>query len=161
MPADRLGQPRADPATAVRDAPAADIDGPTLYRILALRVDVFIVEQKCIYSELDGRDLEPSARLVWAERAGEVLATLRLLFDDDGTARIGRVATAASARGNGLAARLMERALQLAGDRSVVLNAQSYLTDWYARFGFERAGEEFLDDGIPHIPMRRAAGPLD
>jgi ElaA protein len=138
----------------LHDAHAAEMDPVTLYRVLALRVDVFVVEQECAYRELDGRDTEPGTRLVWAERDGEVVATLRVLTEADGTARIGRVATAASARGEGLAALLMKRALELTEEVEVVLHAQSYLTDWYARFGFERDGAEFLDDGIPHTPMR-------
>jgi ElaA protein len=134
----------------------ADLDPMTLYRILRLRTDVFVVEQECAYPELDGRDLEPSARQVWIEREdGDVVATLRLLLDPDGAARIGRVATAPSARGEGLAAVLMEHAIALAGAADVVLDAQSYLYDWYARFGFQRAGEDYIEDGIPHVPMRR------
>jgi ElaA protein len=85
-----------------------------------------------------------------------VLATLRVLDDDPHTARIGRVATARSARGEGLAARLMTRALELCAGREIVLDAQTYLLDWYRRFGFVRDGEDFLDDGIPHVPMRLA-----
>lgn len=143
------------PETTVQDAPLAALDAATLYRILALRVDVFVVEQECVYRELDGRDLEPSARLVWAERDGRVLATLRLLIDPDGSGRIGRVATAVDARGGGLAALIMTRALELASGRAVVLDAQSHLADWYGRFGFERTGPDFDDDGIQHTPMRR------
>lgn len=139
----------------IHDAHLSAIDRVTLYRILALRTDVFVVEQNCAYPELDGRDLEPSTRLVWAEDDGAVLATLRLLVDPDGTARIGRVATSAAARGRGLAAKLMERALELAESRPVVLHAQSYLVAWYGRFGFVRTGPDFDDDGIPHAPMRR------
>ncbi len=138
----------------VRDGAAADLDAPTLYKILKLRVDVFVVEQSCPYPELDGRDLEPGARQLWIERSGDVLATLRML-DDGAALRIGRVATAPAARSAGHARRLMERALELAGDRDLVLDAQSYLQAWYERFGFVRDGDEFLDDGIPHVPMRR------
>jgi ElaA protein len=145
------------PDVAVHDAVLADLDAPTLYRILALRVDVFVVEQECPYPELDGRDLEPATRLVWADRDGVVLATLRLLVEDDGSARIGRVATAAGARGAGLAAAIMTRALELSAGRPVVLDAQSQLADWYARFGFTRTGADFDDDGIRHTPMRRPA----
>ncbi|WP_375484701.1 GNAT family N-acetyltransferase [uncultured Jatrophihabitans sp.] len=145
-----------DAAAEVRDALLVELDPTTLYRILALRTDVFVVEQDCVYADLDGRDLEPGARQLWLERDGAVLATLRLLDDPDGTARIGRVATAKRARGQGLAARLMQRALELAGERAVLLDAQSYLEQWYARFGFVRDGEEFVEDGIPHVPMRRA-----
>jgi ElaA protein len=137
----------------VRTAAVAELDPATLYKILQLRTDVFVVEQQCPYPELDGRDLEADARQLWIEDAGAVVATLRLLRDPDGTARIGRVATAAAARGAGLAAVLMQKALELT-DAAVVLEAQSYLEGWYARFGFMRAGEEYLDDGIPHIPMR-------
>ena len=142
----------------VRDAATADLDAVTLYRILKLRTDVFVVEQQCPYPELDGRDLEPTARQLWIEGDHYVLATLRLLRDPDGTARIGRVATAQDARGAGLAAELMTSAMELAGEGEVVLDAQSYLEGWYARFGFVRAGEEYLEDGIPHVPMRRHLG---
>jgi len=138
----------------VQDAPLAEIDPVTLYRILALRSAVFVVEQDCVYLDLDGRDLEPDARLLWIERDGAVVTTLRLLLDDQRTARLGRVATARSARGDRLAAQLMTRALELCGERDVVLDAQSYLQQWYARFGFAQDGPEFLEDGIPHVPMR-------
>jgi ElaA protein len=145
-----LNEPR------IRDAAAADLDVTTLYKLLRLRIDVFVVEQECPYAELDGRDLEPGARQLWAESSGEIVATLRVL-DEGPVARIGRVATAASARSTGLAGRLMQRALELAGDRDVVLDAQSYLQGWYERFGFARVGEEYVEDGIPHVPMRRSA----
>lgn len=138
----------------VRDAPLAELDPATLYKILALRTDVFVVEQNCPYPELDGRDLEPTARQLWIERDGAVLATLRLLTDPSGDARIGRVATALPARGEGLAVALMQRALALAADRSVVLDAQTYLRAWYARFGFVESGPEYVEDGIPHVPMQ-------
>ena len=139
----------------VHDATAAELDPATLYRILQLRVDVFVVEQHCCYAELDGRDLETGTRLVWAEEGDAIVATLRILTEPDRSARIGRVATAQRARGRGVAARLMTRALEITGDRRVELDAQSYLTEWYAGFGFTVCGAEFLDDGIPHTPMRR------
>lgn len=139
----------------VRDAAAGELDAGTLYRILKLRVDVFVVEQKCPYPELDGRDLEPGARQLWIEDGGEVVATLRVL-DDGAAVRIGRVATAATARSAGHAGRLMRRALELAGGRDVVLDAQSYLQTWYEKFGFVRTGDEYIEDGIPHVPMALA-----
>jgi ElaA protein len=148
----------ASPIVDVRDAALTELDPLTLYRILALRSEVFVLEQACVYLDLDGRDAEPSARQLWIERDGEVIATLRLLTDDGGTARIGRVATAKSARGGGLAAALMRRALELAAGREVVLDAQAYLFDWYAGFGFVRAGDDYVEDGIPHVPMRLDTG---
>ncbi|HJQ42604.1 MAG TPA: GNAT family N-acetyltransferase [Jatrophihabitantaceae bacterium] len=139
----------------VRDASIAEIDAAVLYRILRLRVDVFVVEQNCVYAELDGRDLEPTTRMVWAERDGEVLATLRILAEPSGARRIGRIATAGHARGGGLAARLISHALELIGDREAILHAQSHLTEWYEHFGFEVSGDDYIEDGIPHTPMRR------
>jgi ElaA protein len=137
-----------------RDSAVRDIDPLALYGLLKLRVDVFVVEQECPYPELDGRDVEPDARMLWIEEDGEVLATVRLLCDGDDR-RIGRVATAASARGRGLAAQLMERALADCPGRLVRLDAQAHLEGWYARFGFAVDGEPFLEDGIPHVPMSR------
>jgi ElaA protein len=133
-----------------------DLDVTTLYAILKLRGDVFVVEQKCAYPDLDGRDTEPGTRHVWFSRDGAIHAYLRIL--DDGThQRIGRVVTAPGARGAGLAGRLVTEALRLIGDRPSVLDAQAHLAGFYARFGYEPTGPEFLEDGIPHIPMLRAA----
>jgi ElaA protein len=142
----------------VRDATLTELDPALLYRILALRTEVFVLEQQCVYVDLDGRDLEPDARQLWIERDGAVVATLRLLRDSDGSARIGRVATALSARGEGLAALLVGRALELAAGADIVLDAQSYLSGWYERLGFARDGADFVEDGIPHVPMRRRTG---
>ena len=141
--------------TTVRSAPAPSMDPGVLYAVMRLRQDVFVLEQECLYPDMDGRDLEPGAVQFWAEAAdGGVLATLRVLDDGDGVARVGRVATAVPARGAGVAAELMQAALAtLRGP--VVLDAQSHLEHWYARFGFARDGAEFVEDGIPHVPMRR------
>ncbi|WP_457255725.1 GNAT family N-acetyltransferase [Pedococcus sp. P5_B7] len=150
------------PTPDVRTARFADLDPLTAYRLWALRSAVFVVEQDCPYLDLDGRDLEPLTRHLWVEQDGEPVATLRLLDDGD-QLRIGRVATAVSARGRGLAASLVRAALALAGERAVVLDAQSHLVDWYAGFGFAPSGRGFLEDGIPHTPMRRTgrgSGPL-
>jgi ElaA protein len=139
----------------VRDAHLRALSPEQLYRILALRVDVFVVEQECAYRELDGRDTEPGARQVWAERGDVVVGTLRVLEEADGSVRIGRVATARSARGQGIGQLLVSHALTLAGHRAVVADVQSYLTRWYEKFGFVVDGAEFVEDGIAHVPMRR------
>jgi len=89
----------------------------------------------------------------------EVLGYARVL-DDGAVWRIGRVVLAPAARGRGLADALMTTALQVCGGRDVVLDAQSPLAGWYATFGFEVTGPEFLDDGIPHLPMRRGASQM-
>lgn len=143
-----------------------DVSAETLYRIMWLRVQVFVVEQQAAYPELDGRDLEPDTELLWIEDAGEVLATARVLLDGPrgaaSSARIGRVATAAVARGRGLAAELMRAGIEVSHERwphlPIALDAQAHLADWYGRFGFVVSGPGFDEDGIPHLPMTRDAG---
>ncbi len=128
---------------------------PTLaYRLAALRSIVFVVEQNCPYLDLDGRDLETTTRQCWIEGPdGAPVSALRLLAEPGGGWRIGRVVTAASHRGQGLAAILVGHALSRPGP--FVLDAQAHLGDWYGAFGFRRSGADFLLDGIPHTPMRR------
>jgi ElaA protein len=142
--------------TRLHTATFAELDPRTAYLLWQLRESVFVVEQTCAYLELDGRDLEPGTRHVWVADGDRPVAYLRVL-DDPGCARIGRVLVAVSHRGRGLAAQLMDAALAGLDGRPVRLDAQSYLVDWYARFGFTAAGEEFLEDGIPHVPMARDA----
>lgn len=130
--------------------------GPELaYELLRLRQDVFVVEQACPYPDLDGRDLEEGTRHV-VLRDDDVLLGCARVLDDGDVWRIGRVALRADARGQGLADHLVTTALQVCKGRDVVLDAQSPLAPWYAGLGFEIDGPEFLEDGIPHLPMRRA-----
>ena len=142
-----------DGAPIVRHAAFAALAPDLLYGILRLRADVFVVEQRCAYGDLDGRDLEDEAEHWWAERDGEVVAYLRVLHEADGATRLGRVVTRADARGHGLAARLIRDALAASG-RPVRIDAQAHLARWYRRFGFEVSGELFVEDGIDHLPMR-------
>jgi len=146
-----------EPHDELRSATFRDLDTTTLYGLLKLRSDVFVVEQECVYADLDGRDDEPGTRHLWFTRDGEMRAYVRVLDDGD-EQRIGRVVTAKSARGAGLAGRLMEEALTVIGNRTSVLDAQSYLVKFYSRYGFEPTGPEFIEDGIPHTPMRRLPG---
>lgn len=146
-------------AVTLHRAPVAEIAPLTLYRLLWLRVSVFVVEQEAAYAEIDGRDIEPGAELMWAEgESGEVLSTLRLLRED-ATTRIGRVATSSAARGRGIAADLMRAAVdhldREAPGIPILLDAQAHLADWYGRFGFVVSGDPFTEDDIPHLPMRR------
>lgn len=122
-----------------------------LYAILRLRIDVFAVEQWCVYQDLDGRDLEPTTRHAWVPSDDGVLSYLRVL-GEPGSEVIGRVVTAPHARGRGLGRLLMDEALERCA-RPVRIEAQSYLLGWYGTFGFEPCGAEYLEDGIPHTPM--------
>jgi len=128
-----------------------------LYPLLTLRSAVFVVEQESIYEDLDGRDLLPSTTHIWWQPAEEPHGYLRLLPDQDGTHRIGRVCTAKHARGAGLGALLMKAAMERVGDDAAVLEAQTYAQAFYARFGFAATGEPYVEDGIEHITMRRPA----
>ena len=124
--------------------------------LVRLRLDVFVVEQACPYPELDGRDVEPGTLHHWTiGDDGATTCYARTLVDGEAI-RIGRVVTAAEARGRGLAALLLSHLIERFDGRVLVLDAQSHLAEWYGRFGFERAGAEFVEDGIPHVPMRRA-----
>lgn len=128
-----------------------------LYAILRLRSAVFVVEQTCVYQELDGRDDEPLTRHLWfADRTDaprpNIASYLRVLHDPEAN-RIGRVVTDPTARGAGLARRLVDIVVDTTTG-PLVLDAQDYLEEFYASFGFVRSGPHFVEDGIPHVPMR-------
>jgi ElaA protein len=147
----------AMPATVHRSW-AADLSPGVLYEILRLRVEVFVVEQACPYDELDGRDLEEQARHYWLGGDGHpepVLGCVRLLGEQTGEYRIGRLCTARSVRGRGLGHRLMEAALAEVGDDACVLDAQEHLADFYRGYGFVPTGPAYDWDGVAHLPMRR------
>ena len=126
-----------------------------LYRILKLRVDVFVVEQACHYPELDG--LDQDALHLWLEDEGEVLAYLRVL--DRGAesdyVSIGRVV--ARERRKGLGTRILRAGIRAARERfgaeAIYLEAQTYAVGLYEKQGFRIISEEFLLDGIPHVKM--------
>lgn len=145
-----------EPRDDIRVASFRDLDTTTLYAILKLRADVFVVEQNCAYGDLDGRDTEPGTRHVWISRGDEIPAYCRILDDGD-VERIGRVVTAPEARGAGLAGHLVGHALTVIGNRPSVLDAQAHLVRFYEKYGFRQTGPEYLEDGIPHIPMAREA----
>ena len=132
----------------------ASFDGLSLeclYDILRLRVEVFVVEQQCPYPEIDNLDFE--AIHVWINDEQGLASYLRVIEEED-TCRIGRVVTRPDARSRGLSRRLIHHVLDRT-DGPWALSAQLYLRDWYTNLGFDQNGPEFLEDGIPHIPMFR------
>ena len=129
-----------------------------LYAMLKLRVDVFVVEQKCPYPEIDGKDFEAfHLRILDGE---ELAAALRVLppESEGKSAKIGRVVVAPDYRGYKLGQRLMKEAIEFAHDRfpgiAIELGGQSHLQKFYGSFGFEAISDEYLEDGIPHVDMR-------
>jgi predicted GNAT family N-acyltransferase len=119
----------------------------------AVRHEVFVVEQKVpLALEWDEMDAL-SLHAVVLDDEGAAAATGRLLPDG----HIGRMAVRKALRGEGLGAMILQalmREAELRGDRAVLLNAQTHAAPFYARHGFVREGEEFIEAGIPHIRMR-------
>lgn len=158
-----------------------------VHKLYKLRVDIFVHEQQTPYAEIDDTDAAPTTNhiLVWERTdatptnligcarlapitAAELKAyTGKGISLDDATplSQLGRVAVAQEERGSGLSGELMRNALRLAyeqyPDRDVVLTAQKPLADFYAEYGFEVLGEEYLDSGVPHLPMLLKADELE
>ena len=133
-----------------------------MYRILALRADVFVVEQTCAYQDLDGKD--EHSFWVWAEdENGTVHATARLLPAGISYKEIsiGRVCTSMESRRTGLGKLLMEECLKqcehIWGKQTITISAQQYLLKFYNELGFVEEGEMYLEDDIPHLKMKRKA----
>ncbi|ENM3878332.1 TPA: GNAT family N-acetyltransferase [Vibrio cholerae] len=132
-----------------------------LYELLKLRVDVFVVEQTCPYPELDNKDTLNEVHHLLGYQDGELVACARLLPAGVSypSVSLGRVATKASARGNGLGHQLLQTALEqcqnLWPQQSIEIGAQEHLREFYARYGFVATSETYLEDGIPHIDMKR------
>jgi ElaA protein len=134
-----------------------ELTAADLQAVLKLRAEVFVVEQESLYLDVDGRDLESGTVHYWLQDDDRILAYLRLLTEPDGEQRIGRVVTAKDARGSGLGYQVMAAAVEdLNGARSV-LESQTYAQGFYERFGYVVDGAEYVEDGIPHVTMRRAA----
>jgi ElaA protein len=133
-----------------------------LYDMLAMREAIFVVEQGCVYQELDG--LDKIALHLLAVQSENVVACLRILppSETEAGVRIGRVAVSPGWRNRGLARLMMQKAVVKAREdypsSRVLLNAQTYLQDFYRSLGFQVSGKEFLEDGVPHVPMQMPAG---
>ncbi|XBS69852.1 GNAT family N-acetyltransferase [Acerihabitans sp. KWT182] len=127
-----------------------------LYEILALRNEVFIVEQTCPYLDIDGLDLLGDNRHVAGYQGSDLVAYARILTDSDSLI-IGRVIVSPRARGIKLGNRLMEQALAACvahwPGRKVHLSAQAHLQQFYGRFGFHVVTDIYYEDNIPHIGM--------
>ena len=140
----------------------SDLGKEQLYALLKLRSEVFVVEQKCAYPDLDGQDLEGDTYHLMGWEDDQLKAYLRLLDPQSqgGDVVIGRVITAPQARGQGVGHEMMEQALKQAEKHwpqvPIYLSAQAQLQGYYGKYGFVVAGEEYLEDDIPHIGMRRS-----
>ena len=129
-----------------------------LYDVLYLRSEVFVVEQQCIYLDPDRNDAQ-AFHLMGFLPDGTLAAYCRILPPGVtySHASIGRVVTSPACRGMGFGKELMTRAiettLQQFGVNVIKIGAQAYLRKFYTDLGFKEMGSEYLEDGIPHIPM--------
>jgi len=132
-----------------------------LHDLLRLRIDIFVVEQRCAYAEADGRD--PAATHVLGHGPdGSLLAYARVLPPEaGGVPRVGRVVVRADMRGQGIAHALMNEVLTTLkaahGSCRSKLSAQAPLQGYYARHGYRTVSAEYDWDGIPHVDMVRDA----
>lgn len=127
-----------------------------LYGILRSRSEVFVVEQDCVYQDLDGRD-ERSLH-VFIKEGNDIIAYLRVIRPDEQRkeASIGRVLTKKEARGKGIARILMLKGIEIAKSMAptIEIEAQSYLKNFYESLGFRVCSEEFIYELRRHIRMK-------
>lgn len=139
------------------------LSGSVLYEILKLRSEVFVVEQACIYLDMDDKDQESLHVTLWEN--SKLIAYSRILpaGASFSVPAIGRVITSPTHRGRGLGKQLMQYALQGCyenfGQDEVRLNAQVQVIPFYESLGFYPCGEIFLEDGIEHRTMFRPYAP--
>ncbi len=145
-----------------RIKPFYELTNDELYGLLKLRIDVFVVEQKCYYADLDELDRHPKAQHLFLEDENRIIAYLRALPPNlvyPGCAAIGRVATSSQNRNTGLGKELLQRGIELCDqqwpDVPIKIAAQEYLKNYYARQGFVPISDSYMEDGIPHIDMLR------
>jgi len=135
------------------------LDNHQLYELMKLRVNIFVVEQKCSYPELDDKDRNIETRHLMAYRDSSLIAYARLLppglsYPD---VSIGRFAVESSVRNQGIGSLLMKKSLEeiakLWPDQAIRISAQEHLVRFYEKFGFIKVSDSYLEDGIPHVEM--------
>lgn len=146
--------------------PFAALSGAEVEALFRVRQAVFIVEQRCVYADVDGLDPGAWHLLAWPAAAGLPLACARLLSPGVKFVQpaIGRVLTHGAGRATGLGSALVARAVRACEEvwpgQGQALSAQQHLAGWYARFGFAAVGPVYDEDGIAHQDMVRPAGAL-
>jgi ElaA protein len=138
----------------------SELTNEEVYKILQLRMEVFIVEQNCVYQDCDNKDYKAYHFTAWEDDI--LLAYTRLLpigISYPEHASIGRVITAPVARGKSMGKELMKRSIEqvytLFGKVPIKISAQLYLKKFYGSFGFIPQGNVYPEDGIDHIAMEK------
>jgi ElaA protein len=147
-----------------RCLPFAALSADTLYRLLRLRSEVFVVEQNCVFLDMDGLDaqcLHVLGEVVDENGTPHLHASTRLVPPGVAFAEasIGRVVTAPAARGGGIGHALMNESVRLLeklwGPQPIRIGAQAHLESFYNRHGFVSDNKPYIEDGIPHLEMIR------
>ncbi len=133
-----------------------------LYQLLKLRQDVFVLEQTCLYPDIDGEDVNHKHLLSYDQN--NLVGYLRVIppeFHQSGNLAIGRVVTSDSYRGLGVGRLLMEKAIEYCLEQypkqDIVVSAQHHLEHFYQSLNFNTTSEVYLEDGIPHVAMTLSA----
>ena len=132
-----------------------------LYAIMQLRMEIFSVEQNCVYQDADNKDFQSFHLSAWDDKI--LVAYCRILPPELSfkEASIGRVITAAAYRKNGTGRALMQKAIALTLQqfdcKQITIGGQLYLKKFYNSLGFTQVSDTYLEDGIPHIEMRFTA----
>ena len=128
-----------------------------LFAILRARVEVFVVEQTCAYPEIDEVDNHDLTQHVFVFKEQQLAAYARCYDKNEQFSAFGRVLVTEQFRGEGLASKLVQIAIETCQQRwpekAILIGAQCYLTSFYQQFGFKNVGDDYLEDGIPHQDM--------
>lgn len=136
-----------------------ELSGKEMYEIGKLRSEVFVIEQKCLYLDLDGKD-EKSVHIYFLDEGSkEIICYCRVLKRGVSyeASSIGRVVTNPKYRGQGYARKLLLEAIEVVKsrfkDNEITIGAQNYLREFYKSLGFKVISDVYDEDGIPHIDM--------
>lgn len=136
-----------------------ELSGKEVYEIGKLRSEIFVIEQKCLYLDLDGKDYQSIHLYIKDENSEEIICYCRVLkkgvsYD---SCSIGRVLTNPKHRGKNYARVLVSKAIEIVRDelkdKEITIGAQNYLRKFYESLGFKPISDVYDEDGIPHIDM--------
>ena len=131
----------------------AELSTSEVENIFSLRSEVFVVEQDCVYQDIDGKDQK--AKHVLGKKENEIVAYARIFKPGDyfKEASFGRAVVKKTERGKGIGNELVINSIKNISNNEIKISAQSYLKNFYGKHGFVAKGEEYLEDGIPHTTM--------
>ena len=131
----------------------AELSANEVENIFSLRSEVFVVEQDCVYQDIDGKDQK--AKHVLGKKNNEIVAYARIFKAGEyfKEASFGRAVVKKTERGKGVGDELVINCLENITEEEIKISAQSYLKDFYGKHGFVAKGQEYLEDGIPHTAM--------